>query len=123
MKSVTGLSYMFTSASCCVCVVCVSSNVFRVSSTSSAGCVDGDGFNPDVCVSDGFDPDVCVGDVFGVDVCVGDGFGVGFCVGGVGELSLESLMEGFSFVITTDCFSAEAFSFGRKKFEFLFMRC
>ena len=113
MKSVTDLSYMFTSASCCVCVVCVSSNVFRVSSTSSAGCVDGDGFDADVCVGDGFDPDVCVGDVFGVDVCVG----------GVGELSLEWLMEGFSFVITTDSFSAETFSFGRKEFQFPFIKC
>ena len=73
------------------------------------GCVEGDGF------------DVCVGEGFGVDVCVGEGFEADVCIGG--ELSLESLMEGFSFVITTDCFSAEAFSFGRKKFEFPFMRC
>ena len=94
---------MFTSASCCVCVVCVSSNVFGVSSMPSAGCVDGDdGFDPDVCVEDGFVPGVCVG---------------------WGELSLESLMEGFSFAITADCFSAEAFSFGRKEFQFPFIKC
>ena len=78
---------MFTSASCCVCVVCVSSNVFGVSSTTSAGCVDG--FDVGVCVVDGFNPGVCVG---------------------WAELSLESLREGFSFAITADCFSAEAFS-------------
>ena len=73
------------------------------------GCVEGDGF------------DVCVGEGFGVDVCVGEGFEADVCVGG--ELSLESLMEGFSVAITTDCFSTEAFSFGRKEFEFPFMRC
>ena len=113
MKSVTDPSYIFTSASCCVCVVCVSSIVFGVSSTSSAGCVDGaNGFDEEVCVGDGFDP----------GVCVGDGFGVGVCVG-LGELSLESFMEGFSFAITTDCFSAEAFSFGRKEIQFPFIKC
>ena len=97
---------MFTSASCCVCVVCVSSNVFGVSSSSSAR-----------CVVDGFDPEVC---------CVDDGprvFGVGVCVGGCGGISLESLMEGFSFAVTPDCFSAKAFSFGRKNFQFLFIKC
>ena len=67
------------------------SNVFGVSSSSSLGCVGNNGF----------------------EVCIDDGFGVGVCVGD-GELALDSLMEGFSFAITTDCFSEEAFSFGKK---------
>jgi hypothetical protein len=70
----------------------VPSNIFGVSSSSSLGCVGNNGF--EVCIDDGF---------VGVGVCVGDG-----------ELALDSLMEGFSFAITTDCFSEEAFSFGKK---------